>query len=94
MSAQTQLKQIKDFMNQPHIKMMAQEEEAKIMQDVLIQRLKEIRIAKNLTQKQIAAIMGVNQPDIARWEKGEMMPSTNSIMKFCIATNSRLELIY
>jgi DNA-binding transcriptional regulator YiaG len=94
MSAQTQLKKIQAFMNQPHIKKMADEDEAKILQDVLIQRIKEIRIAKKLTQKQIAEIMGVNQPDIARWEKGEMMPSVNSITKFCIATNTRLELIY
>jgi DNA-binding transcriptional regulator YiaG len=88
------LSNIRAFMSTPEAKEVRREEEAKIMLDYLIFRIKEIRKAKNLTQKQVAEIMGVNQPEIARWESGQTTPSLPALLNFCSAVHGRLELIY
>jgi DNA-binding transcriptional regulator YiaG len=93
-NAKDQMDKIRAFMFTPEAQVVRREEEAKIMLDYLIFRIKEIRKAKNLTQKQVAEIMGVNQPEIARWESGLTTPSLPALLNFCSAVNGRLELIY
>lgn len=38
------------------------------------ERLKELRIEKNLTQSQLAAFLSVDQRSISNWEKGIREP--------------------
>ena len=44
-------------------------------------RLKELRIEKNLTQKQLAEQLGYNQSMISFWEKGINEPTETAIRK-------------
>ena len=39
------------------------------------------RRAKGMTQKQLAAALGVDQPTISRWESGRISPNKNSLSK-------------
>lgn len=93
-TAQENLKSIHAFMDLPENKEYFEKEEAKLAQMVLIQRLKEIRKQKGLTQIELSKLMGVKQPEIAKWEAGEVSPSLGNILKFCSAINGRLEIIY
>ena len=43
-------------------------------------RLKELRKEKNITQKALAEIVGVNQSMIARWENDECEPTASAIV--------------
>lgn len=38
-------------------------------------RIKELRMQYNLSQRQLAEIAGTSQANISRWEKGQIMPS-------------------
>lgn len=43
-------------------------------------RLKEIRLAKNLTQKQLAELVGVTERGIQRYESNERKPTFDVII--------------
>ncbi len=43
------------------------------------ERLKEIRKKENYTQKEVAAAMGINTATVSRYEKGEIIPTEESI---------------
>lgn len=43
--------------------------------------LKAARKAKGMTQKQLAAVMGVNQDQISRWENGQVTPNKSTFEK-------------
>ncbi|MEM1312562.1 MAG: helix-turn-helix transcriptional regulator [Patescibacteria group bacterium] len=75
-------------------KKVVEEEYSRAMLGVLVERIKEIRKAKKLTQKQLAELMGVNQPEIARIERGESAPNLSTLYKFLFAVDARLEIIY
>jgi DNA-binding XRE family transcriptional regulator len=85
---------IKAFMAMPENKIIAEQEFERIMKAVLIKRIKEIRKAKKLSQQEVANLMGVKQPEIARLEKGDTLPNLSTLFKFLFAVNGRLELIY
>lgn len=38
-------------------------------------RLKELREEKNLTQRQLATMLGISQANISRWEAGLIVPN-------------------
>ena len=47
-------------------------------------KLKELRLEKNLTQKQLATILDCNQSMITRWEKEECEPTETVIKKTAV----------
>lgn len=51
------------------------------------QRIKELRIEKGMTQKQLAQIVGCSQPMIVMWEKGECEPTASALFKLSEALN-------
>ena len=59
----------------------------------LIRELVKLRKEKGLTQHQLAAISGVKQPAIARLEKGDCVPKTDTITKLLSAMGKRLAFV-
>lgn len=49
------------------------------------EHLKEIRISKNLTQKQLAVLIGSTERGIQRYESGERKPNFDAIIALCNA---------
>ncbi len=47
------------------------------------ENLKELRIGKKLTQKQLAEVLKVDQRTISAWEKGICEPSFSMLLKLC-----------
>ena len=45
------------------------------------ERLKELRTAKKLTQKELAFELGVTTPTYTRWENGTREPKYNHLIK-------------
>lgn len=43
-------------------------------------RLKELRTANNLSQMQLANILGISQSAIAKWELGKTEPTASAII--------------
>ncbi len=50
---------------------------------VLGNNMKNIRIENNLSQKEIANLLGVSQACIVKYEKGEISISSSNLYKFC-----------
>ena len=46
-------------------------------------RLKELRIEKKLTQKQLADMIGTNNSSVCDWECGRSEPNIEQIIKIC-----------
>ena len=51
------------------------------------ERLKELRIQKGLTQKQVAIAVGVVPTAIANYEAGTREPSIDILKKLCVLFN-------
>ncbi len=49
------------------------------------EHLKEIRISKNLTQKQLADLINSTERGIQRYESGERKPNFDAIIALCNA---------
>ncbi len=47
-------------------------------------RLKELRLEKGYTQKQLATLIGYDQSMVARWEKGESEPTASAIKNIAV----------
>ena len=47
------------------------------------ENLRELRISKKLTQKQLADMLSVDQRTISAWEKGICEPSFSMLLKLC-----------
>lgn len=56
--------------------------------------LKDIRISKNMMQKDIAKISGVSSPYYCLLEKGERVPSMKTAMRIASALNLTLDEFY
>lgn len=54
------------------------------------EKLKNLRIAKNLKQSELGAKIGCSQQAIARWEKQSTIPSRRNIILLCDALNIRV----
>ena len=50
-------------------------------------RLKELRLEKGYTQKQLATLIGYDQSMVARWEKGESEPTASAIKQLALVFN-------
>ena len=46
------------------------------------ERLKEIRMERNLSQRTLAKEIGFSQASIARWEAGLQIPNIDVVIKF------------
>ncbi len=51
------------------------------MKNKFNERIRELRIEKRLTQIKLSEILGVYQSTIAKWEKGELEPNMDMIIK-------------
>ena len=51
------------------------------------QKLKDLRLETQLTQKQLAAKLGYDQSMITRWEKSECEPTESAIKKTALFFN-------
>ena len=49
------------------------------------ERLKEIRLEKGLTQKQLAKAVGLTETALCNYEKGIREPSLNVLKQLCLA---------
>lgn len=47
-----------------------------------MQRLKELRLSHNLTQKQLAEKVSTTQTTIGKYERGELQPSLETLKQF------------
>lgn len=52
-------------------------------------RLKELRIEKNLSKKELAEILGVQRATLKRWEEGITTPTLSKIVFLCNFFNIR-----
>lgn len=43
--------------------------------------LKELRISRNLTQKEVSKILNIDYSNISRWEKGQFEPDQNTLIR-------------
>ena len=53
--------------------------------------IKEMRIKRGLTQKQLAELLGVKQSNISRWEAGTFQPNATTLKKMADALNCRID---
>jgi transcriptional regulator with XRE-family HTH domain len=42
-------------------------------------RIKELRLEKNISQRELAKRTGIKQANISRWEAGSVVPNVNDI---------------
>jgi putative transcriptional regulator len=57
-------------------------------------RLKEIRLQKNLTQESLAAAAGVTRQTIIAVEKSKFIPSVKLALKLAAALGTPLEIMF
>lgn len=53
-----------------------------------------LRLAKGLTQSQLAEAVGCYAKDICRWERGEHRPSAESAIKLARALDCKIEDLF
>ena len=56
--------------------------------------IKAARLRANLTQAQLAAIMGVTQSCVAAWERGDYFPSSQSLPALAKALGCTIDDLY
>lgn len=49
--------------------------------------IKKMRINRNLSQKQLAELIGVAQQHVSRWESGKHRPSVDVLIKIAAVLN-------
>ena len=61
---------------------------------VLKNRLKEVRSEKNLSQAQLAALVGVSRNTISSIETGQFNPTAKLALVLCIALDKKFEELF
>ena len=61
---------------------------------ILKNRLKEVRAEKNLTQSELAAMVGVSRNTISSIEKGQFNPTAKLALILCIALDKSFESLF
>ncbi len=56
-------------------------------------RLKELRVAKNLSQMQLANLLKISQSAIAKWELGKTEPTASAIISLAKFFNETTDYI-
>ena len=57
-------------------------------------QLREARADAGLTQKALADLVGVEQPHIARWERGAQLPRVDGAVRLASALGTTVEAIW
>lgn len=65
-----------------------------ITSNVFPQRLKELRLKKGLTQKDIADLVHVNRVTYTNWEKGNREPSFENLVKLADLLEVSLDWLF
>lgn len=60
----------------------------------LASRIKQLRLEKELTQTELANILGVLRSAVSNWEKGLRVPKTDTICKMCLYFGVTADYIY
>lgn len=53
------------------------------MNQILIEKLRAARIAKNLRQSDVASLLNVKKNTISNWENGKSNPDIDSLVELC-----------
>ena len=61
--------------------------------DIFSVRLKELRIEKGLTQKQLAAAVNTTDDSVFSWEKGRSQPSIETIRGLCLVLETSADYL-
>ncbi len=61
---------------------------------VLRNRLKEVRAAKNLSQEDLARLVGVSRNTISSIETGQFCPTAKLALVLCIALDKKFEELF
>lgn len=61
--------------------------------EMINDNIRKARKASGITQKELAAALGVYQKDISRWENGERLPSLEIFAKICRVLNVSADFI-
>lgn len=56
--------------------------------------IKRLRIARSLTQEQLANAIGVHQTAVSQWEKNKTQPGAAVIPKLLNALNCKIDELY
>lgn len=62
--------------------------------NIFLQRLKELRLKKGLTQQQIADLVHVNRVTYTNWEKGKREPSYENLVKLADLLEVSLDSLF
>ncbi len=60
----------------------------------IIQAILDARLSKNLTQKQLAELTGIDQADISKLERGMTNPSIKLLNKLADGLNMKLKITF
>lgn len=58
----------------------------------IIRQLIQIRIANNMSQKELARLIGTKQSNISRIENGKTLPSLTMLNKIAVALNKEINV--
>lgn len=60
---------------------------------MLSKRLKQLRLSNNLTQTEMAKILGTSQPSYQKWEKGVRTPTPKNLEKIANFFNTSVDYL-
>lgn len=84
---------IKAFMSRPEFIAELNKEKAELAKELLILTLKQTRKSKGLTQKKIAEMLGVKQPEIARIENVKESITIDTLINYASVLNVKIGVI-
>ena len=56
-------------------------------------KLKELRKGKNLTQAELAKLLDVNRSTVAQWERGENMPRAKMLIEIAKIFKCKVDVL-
>ncbi len=57
------------------------------------QRIKELRLSKNLSQMQLSALTGLSQSAIAKWELDKTEPTASALITLSLFFNESVDYL-
>lgn len=60
----------------------------------MLLRIRELRLAAGLTQKQLADKMGISKPAVSLWESGAQRPSVDKLPKLAGILGSSIDELF
>lgn len=59
-----------------------------------MQKIKELRLEKGLTQKYLADVLGVDQSAVTKWETGVALPTADKLPKLAQLLGCTIDELY